>query len=232
MQSPLSYDDARLSTMVLHPITPALLLAVLLTGCICCKVKDAVPGTNAASSDGSRLLFDGRSLAGWMESDFAGKGEVRVEDGTLVLGSGFMTGLTYTNGHLPATNYELSLEAMRVDGTDFFCGLTFPVADSSCSFIVGGWGGGVVGLSSIDSEDAANNDTTRYMNFQSGRWYALRVRVTPGNISAWIDGEQVVDQDIANHTVSIRIEMEACVPLGVATYSTTGALRNFKLSPL
>lgn len=61
---------------------------------------------------------------------------------------------------MPVMNYELSLEAMRVDGSDFFCGLTFPVGSNFCSFIVGGWGGGVVGLSSLNSEDASQNETT------------------------------------------------------------------------
>ena len=58
-----------------------------------------------------------------------------------------MTGITWTN-EVPTNNYEISLEAMRVEGSDFFCALTFPVGNDPCSFIVGGWGGGVVGLSS------------------------------------------------------------------------------------
>ena len=101
-------------------------------------------------------LFDGKTLNGWLETDFAGKGEVKVEDGKLFLGSGFMTGVTYTNPVL-RMNYEITLETMRLDGADFFCGLTFPVGEKPCSHIVGGWGGGVVGLSNIDGEDAANN---------------------------------------------------------------------------
>ena len=49
---------------------------------------------------------------------------------------GYMTGITYTNP-LPRTDYEVTLEAMRVEGSDFFCGLTFPVGSNSCSLVVG-----------------------------------------------------------------------------------------------
>ena len=54
-----------------------------------------------------------------------------------------MTGVTY-QGQFPKTDYEVSLEAMRVDGVDFFCGMTFPVRSEFCTLIVGGWGGEVV----------------------------------------------------------------------------------------
>ena len=139
-----------------------------------------------------------------------------------------MTGVTWTND-VPLLNYEISLDAMRVAGGDFFCGLTFPVGKSPCSFIVGGWGGGVVGLSSIDGEDAANNETTKYLKFDTGRWYHLRVRVTGTDIQAWIDNEQVVNLVTADRGISIRIEVEPSKPLGLATYATTGALRNIQL---
>src|ERR1044071_8792825 len=118
-------------------------------------------------------LFDGRTLKGWKITDFAGGGEVNVENGQLVLHSGVMlTGVSSTNS-IPKIDYEVSLEAMKVDGSDFFCGLTFPVDNSFCSFIVGGWGGGVVGLSSIDGMDASENETTKYLKFDSGRWYSI-----------------------------------------------------------
>lgn len=176
-------------------------------------------------------LFDGKTLTGWAITDFAGGGDVRVEDGRLILGSGVMTGVTWTND-LPRMNYELSLEAMRVEGNDFFCGLTFPVGEDPCSLIVGGWGGGVVGLSSLDGEDAAHNDTTQYLNFDNGRWFKIRLRVANSRIQAWIDNNKVVDVDTTGRKISIRVEVEPSKPLGFATWSTTGALRNIKLRPL
>ena len=176
-------------------------------------------------------LFDGKTLAGWKVTDFAGHGEVTVKDGTVVLETGQMTGITWTND-LPRMNYELSLEAMRVEGSDFFCGLTFPVGKDPCSLIVGGWGGGVVGLSSLDSQDASSNETTKYVTFKNGRWYAIRLRVTPGKIEAWIDADKVVDVATENRTISIRLEVEESKPLGIASWSTTAALRNLKLRKL
>jgi type 1 glutamine amidotransferase len=175
-------------------------------------------------------LFDGKTLEGWRITDFAGHGEVKVENGRLMLHSGVMlTGVSWTNT-LPKIDYELSLEAMKVDGGDFFCGLTFPVQDSFCTLIVGGWGGGVVGLSSIDGMDASENETTKYVKFDAGRWYRIRLRVVREQIEAWIDEEKVVDQSIAGRKISLRPgDIDLSKPFGVATWQTTGALRDIKL---
>lgn len=186
-----------------------------------------------AAEPGWTSLFDGRSLKGWGVTDFAGKGEVKVENGSVILEEGLMTGVHWTNASaLPLINYEIALEAMRVEGTDFFCGLTFPVGKDPCSLIVGGWGGGVVGLSSLDSMDAANNETTKYLNFENGRWFAIRLRVTSTNIMAWIDKDLVVNVDTEGRAISIRPEVEPCKPLGIASWSTKAALRNLRLRRL
>ena len=176
-------------------------------------------------------LFDGKTLTGWRVTDFAGTGGVRAEDGRIILEMGVMTGVTWTND-LPRMNYELNLEAMRVEGSDFFCGLTFPVGADPCSFIIGGWGGGVVGLSSLDGEDAANNETTQNLSFENRRWYKVRLRVLPDKIQAWIDDDKVVDVATTGRRLSVRTEVELSRPLGVATWSTTGALRNIRLRGL
>ena len=175
-------------------------------------------------------LFDGKTLEGWKITDFAGRGEVNVENGRLMLHSGVMlTGVSWTNT-LPKIDYEVELEAMKVDGGDFFCGLTFPVQDSFCTFIVGGWGGGVVGLSSIDGMDASENETTKYMKFDAGRWHRLRLRVSREQIQAWIDDEKIVDQSIAGRRISLRPgDIDLSKPFGVATWQTTGALRDIKI---
>jgi hypothetical protein len=179
-----------------------------------------------------KSLFDGKTLAGWKKTAFGGEGDVEVDDGRLILHAGSpMSGITYT-GEFPKTDYEITLDAMRVDGSDFFCGLTFPVGDSPCSFIVGGWGGGVVGLSSIDGSDASENETTKYQEFESKRWYPIRVRVTKDRIAAWVDNKQMVNFETADHRISIRIEVELSRPLGIATYATTAALRDIKVRRL
>jgi hypothetical protein len=188
----------------------------------------AAPATGAWKS-----LFDGKTLTGWKEVDFSGRGPVTVTNGEILLRTGYMTGITYTNTKsLLRMDYEIELEARRVDGSDFFCGLTFPVGTNVCSFVVGGWGGSLVGLSSLDGSDAANNETAKSMEFKQNQWYHLRVQVRPNRIRAWIDDERMVNVDTTERHISIRMEMDGCVPLGVATWSTTGGLRNLRMRAL
>jgi hypothetical protein len=179
-------------------------------------------------------LFDGKTLGDWTITDFGGQGKVYVKDGAIHLEQGNdMTGITWA-GPLVRMNYEITLEATRVAGTDFFCGLTFPVNENHCSLILGGWGGTVCGLSNIDYYDAANNETTRIVSFETGKWYHVRVRVTPNRIQAWIEEEadQLVDMDITGRKIDTRIEVDLSQPLGIATWQTAGAVRNIKLRKL
>jgi len=171
-------------------------------------------------------LFDGKSLQGWRETPFTGRGQVRVENGTMVLGFGKpMTGVTWT-GPFPRSNYEVRLEGMRQQGNDFFASLTFPVGDSFCTWVTGGWGGDIVGLSSIDGWDASDNETRTYFNFENGRWYALRLQVTDDRIMAWIDDKPIVNAAIAGRSIGLRHgEIKLSAPFGFASYATTGALR-------
>ena len=178
-------------------------------------------------------LFDGKTLKGWKITDFAGHGDVYVTNGCMVIEMGAV--LSGVNGptNLFKTNYEIVLDAMRVDGSDFFCGLTFPVNDSCCTLIVGGWGGGVVGISSIDDLDASMNETTKFMDFENGRWYRIRVRVLPDRIQAWIGKEKVADVNIKGRRISLRPgEIELSAPFGIATYMTTAKIRNIYWRPL
>ncbi|HEY2931352.1 MAG TPA: DUF1080 domain-containing protein [Acidobacteriota bacterium] len=175
-------------------------------------------------------LFDGKTLKNWQPTNFGGEGPVSVENGQIILAmGGDLTGITWAGGPLPQLNYEISLEAMKLDGNDFFCGLTFPVAASHCSFIVGGWGGGTVGLSSLDGEDASENETSQTRSFARNRWYRIRVRVTEPKIEAWIDDEKMVDVVTKGRRISIRIEVDPSRPLGIATWRTKAALRDIKL---
>ncbi|MCA9176326.1 MAG: DUF1080 domain-containing protein [Planctomycetales bacterium] len=192
----------------------------------------AAPAPPAAAP--GKPLFDGKTLTNWKRTNFGGEGEVKVENDAILMEFGYpLTGITYDGkAPLPKTNYEISLEAQRVDGVDFFCGLTFPVEESHCSLIVGGWAGAVVGLSSIDTADASENDTTTYMDFKSKQWYKIRVRVTEDHITAWIDDKQVVKQEVKGHQIGIRPEVGLNCPLGVCAYETKAALRNISLREL
>ncbi len=185
-----------------------------------------------ADDDRWESLFDGKTLEGWKDSDFGGGGEAKVKDGLLILPVGAtLSGVTYT-GKIPKVNYEVSLEAQKLDGSDFFVGLTFPVNDSFASFIVGGWGGGVVGISSIDGGDASSNTTTKVMEFASKKWYKIRVRVLADRIQCWIDDKEVVDADIKDKRIDIRIEVENSKPFGLAAYQTSAAYKNIRLKKL
>jgi hypothetical protein len=200
-------------------------LLALLTGCASQKSAPA-----PVSEAGWVSLFDGRTLAGWKVTDFPGHGAVHCESGTVVLDKGTrLTGITWTNDP-PKQNYEIELDAMRVAGSDFFCGLTFPVRDAHCSLILGGWGGEIVGISSINNDDASDNQTTSLIQFDSGKWYHVRLRVTDEKIEAWLDDKKIVDLETTGLKITMRYgEIELSQPLGLATYQTTGALRNIKL---
>jgi len=177
-------------------------------------------------------LFDGRTLGQWKVTEFGGQGDVSVKDGTITLEMGNdLTGINWA-GPLVRMNYEITLEAMRVEGSDFFCGLTFPVGSNPCSLILGGWGGTVCGLSNIDYCDAADNETTRVISFENGRWYRVRLRVTPDKIEAWLDDEKLVDVVTTGRKISIRSEVDLSQPLGIATWRTKGAVRNIRLRRL
>jgi len=177
-------------------------------------------------------LFNGKTLGQWKITDFGGQGKVYIKDGSVFLEMGNdLTGITWT-GPVVRMNYEISLEAMRVSGSDFFCGLTFPVGPNPCSLILGGWGGNICGLSNIDYYDAANNETTRVVNFEDGRWYHVRLRVTSDKIEAWLDDEKLVDVITTGRHISIRPEVDLSQPLGIATWRTTGAIRNIQLRKL
>lgn len=178
-------------------------------------------------------LFDGKSLGGWKETPFSQKGQVTVENGAIVLNAGApFTGVTWTRD-FPKDNYEIRYEAQRVKGGDFFASLTFPVGDSFCTFVNGGWGGDIVGLSSIDGWDASDNETRTYFTFEPGKWYAVRVQVARDRIQAWIDDKPIANVEIGGRKVGLRYgEIKLSAPLGFASYNTTGAVRNIEWKPV
>ena len=178
-------------------------------------------------------MFDGKSLQGWKETPFTGRGAVRVEQETIVLGAGSpLTGVTW-QGPFPKSNYEVRFEAEKQKGGDFFASLTFPVQDSFCTFVTGGWGGDIIGLSSIDGWDASDNETRNYFTFEPGKWYAFRLLVSDDRIAAWIDEKPVINVEIAGRTIDLRRgEIKLSAPFGFASYNTTGALRKIEYRPL
>lgn len=190
-----------------------------------------------------------RPLAGkWDNAHFGGDGEVErenwkknsedtskkppVEGKLFRLGMGDpLTGIRWT-GKLPRENYELRMQARRTDGFDFFAAVTFPVGKEHCSFVLGGWGGGVVGISSIDGDDASSNETTGYKDFKNKQWYNIRVRVDEKNVTVWIDDVKWTSVNRSEHTFDIRIEMDPCLPLGIANFQCESEVRGIQIRSL
>ncbi len=214
------------------------LLLVFMLGACCDSGGPVSPNERNESAVAGSLqpsetsLFDGKNLGLWNITDFGGQGDVYVKDGSIVMEMGNdMTGINWT-GPVVKMNYEIRLEAKRVTGSDFFCGLTFPVGENPCSLILGGWGGEVCGLSNIDYYDAANNETTRIIQFENGKWYHVRLRVTPNKIEAWVDDEKIVDIETTDRKIDIRPEVDLSQPLGIATWQTAGAVRSIRLKKI
>jgi len=182
------------------------------------------------------VLFDGSGMEGWEKTDFAGKGEIRIdENGSLVLEMGAeLSGVRWKGKtELPKIDYEVTLQAKRTMGSDFFCGLTFPFKDSHATLILGGWGGSLIGISSLDDFDASENDTGDAYVFEDNKWYDVRLRVTEAKLQVWLDDKMVIDCDLEGRKVSMRFgEIEMSVPFGICTYATTGVIRDVRIKPL
>jgi len=215
-----------------HKIT--LLLIIVLFAC-CSENKNKPELKTEAAVVKSEVmdensLFDGKTLDGWKITEYGTEGPVLVSDGKIILNYGDgCTGITWEKD-FPKVNYEVTLEAQKTSGNDFFCGITFPVNDDFCSLIVGGWGGAVVGLSSIDGNDAEHNSTRILKKFDKKVWYKIKLQVNDEKIIAWIDNEKLVDFNYAGHRLSLRAEVQLSKPFGLFTWETTGEIRNIRLT--
>ena len=182
-------------------------------------------------------LFNGKDLSGWKIADMPDRGNVTAySNGVVECGTGApMTGIAYTNTP-PAMNYELSLEAMRVEGSDFFAALTIPIGKSFCTVIIGGWGGGLCGISSFDYADASENQWSENLTFENNRWYTLRVRVTPGVLQIFLNEDlytaRIEYDDSSRFSLRPGSDIDKTKPLGLATYQTRAHWRNFTLTPI
>ena len=198
-------------------------LALLAAGCS--------SGPSSAQESGTSL-FDGKTLGLWKSVEFGGEGKVKVEDGCIRVDEGAsVSGVRY-GGEVPRTNYELTVEALKLDGSDFFCGIIFPVGKDTCSFVAGGWGGGVTGLSSVDSMNASENETASDQNYAKNKWYTFRLKVTPAKIEVWWDQKQVINLELANRQISVHPAVESAAPLGLTNYQTPSLFRNIRIRKL
>jgi hypothetical protein len=186
----------------------------------------ALAPAGAAAEEGWTSMFDGATLGKWKPAPFPGQGKVDVREGMLVLERGDrMTGVVWTEP-FPTVNYEIRFEAARLAGNDFFAGLVFPVKETHCSWICGGWDGSTVGLSNVDGYDASENETSINRDFPQGRWYGFRLAVTAERVRAWIDDALVIEVDVTRHALALRFDdTDLAKPLGFASYGTVGGIR-------
>ena len=204
-----------------------LILLFLAFTCSCTDTEETSKG-----ADGSISLFNGKDLTGWKVSGFGGDGEIKVQDGEIFMDYGTpMTGLTYT-GEVPTVDYEVELDAQKVDGNDFFVGLTFPYKDSHLTLILGGWGGVTCGISSFDYADASENDTAFVKLFHKKKWYHIKLRVIDEKVIVYIGDEKVIDREIQGQRVHTRPEVEPSKPFGLAAFETQAKYKNITLRKL
>lgn len=174
-------------------------------------------------------LLKSDSLDGWEITNFGGEGAVEVREGVLMLERGEpMTGIHSKKKDFPQENYEMRWKARRMDGSDFFVGITFPVGKEFCSLISGGWGGGLVGISSINGNDASENETSGFRDFKNNKWYSFRVRVDKKQIKAWIDDQEVVSVDREGKSFSVRAEVMASRPLGYCVFQSVCEIKDWE----
>ncbi|MBK5291027.1 MAG: DUF1080 domain-containing protein [Acidobacteriia bacterium] len=203
---------------------PRLLLALL---CL------AAAGQAQPNEAEWKSLFDGKTLGDWKETQFTASPAVRIENGAIVLTAGNpLTGVTWSKA-FPESGYELRFEGVRLLGGDFFASVTFPAGGNFATWVLGGWGGDIVGISSIDGWDASDNETRTYFNFETARWYTFRLQVTGDRIMAWIDGQRIVNVEIRGRAISLRHgDIKLSAPLGFASYNTTGGIRKIEYRPI
>jgi hypothetical protein len=180
-----------------------------------------------------KKLFEPDSLKGWEITNFGGEGTVEVVEGVLKLGMGDpLTGVTFLGKEFPKENFELRWKATRIEGSDFLAGVTFPVGKEHCSFIAGGWGGGLVGLSSINGNDASENETASFHNFKNKQWYSFRVRVDKTHVSAWIDEKEVARVEREPGKFSLRAEVLKSRPLGYCVFQSNVEIKDWEFRTL
>jgi formylglycine-generating enzyme required for sulfatase activity len=194
-----------------------------------------VPGPKEPAEDVKpgqwQSLFDGKTLDGWRVVKGANFGEtpqVTPRGGLLVFERGGPDIAVSWTRPFPTTGYELSLEC-RLDVIGEGWCVIFPVGDSHCRLVVGGWRGSVAGLDLLDGREARDNDTTKRVQSVAGRWSTAVLRVTEKRVQASLDGRVIVDQTREGHTFGLDRYSDAVKPFGLYVIRTTASMRNIRL---
>lgn len=219
------------------------LLAGMFCGMSGCRQKESAPKQVPSISEAAPAVTDDKTSAkSWVEmatlaagkwEPIEGAADLEWDDGNRIMRLGVGTNLNGVRwaGALPTLPYTVELEARRMSGSDFFCGLTFPVRSGKefVTLILGGWGGSLVGISSINNLDASENSTGCQYQFEDKRWYRIRVEVGEERIQAWIDDQEMVDAHTEEQKLSLREgPIDACAPFGLATWETSAEVRGVR----
>lgn len=179
------------------------------------------------------MLFDGADLGGWRPGVYGDPPDYELTDEGVVLPqTAWLSGMTY-DGDVPSAPYRLEVVATRRYGSDFFLGVTFPVRESHLTLVLGGWGGSLCGLSCIDGMDASENDTRTNRYFPNGKLQTVVIDVGDDRVVARVNGEGVVDRALgADEELSLRTEVLASRPLGLAAFATSTTVHSVRVRPL
>ncbi len=74
-----------------------------------------------------------------------------------------------------------------------------------------------------------HNSTKSYQEFENGKWYRIRLRVTPAKLETWLDEKKIIDVVITGKKVALRSDIDDSKPLGLTSFASTAAIRNIRL---
>ena len=212
-------------------LTSALLLAAFVSGC-------CIFG-GGRYMDIEELFVEGDLLEGpswdWRvfeSTKYLKAGAVKFEDGIMTIAAGEPFSGAALTDPVYSDYYELSLEARRTAGSDIFCGIYFPVGDSHCSVVLGGWGNSLSGLSMLDGLSAAENETAYPQSFGNDKWVKVQLKVLPESLTLMADGETVIHLDREGRELTPYLGLEMFHPLGFFTYESAAEIRNARITRL
>jgi hypothetical protein len=162
--------------------------------------------TREERAEGWKLLFDGRSMKGWMTSKQT-KPANGVENGTL---NPHQTGGYLLLAEHQYENFVLSLDfKLSPDGNSGVFIRTFPLMPWRDNEI---WQNGLE-IQVLDSRDAGIHDTGALYDLQGprvnvlkpvGEWNTMQIRAEGDIISVWVNGDHINRVDLSKFTEPYR----------------------------
>ena len=182
-----------------------------------------------------RDLFDGKTLDGWRtpKSGAFVNGKAEVKDHCIALqAESDGAGIAATQP-VPAVGYEVTADATRSGGRGDFCTLVFPIAGQQCVLYVGGAEeGNAFALGYVDGSRFADDELTRRVDYERGRYYRIRLRVMPDTVRAWLDGEEMLDLATEGRRLEVGTYVPELVPFGVYAWNSQALIRSIRIREL